>query len=479
MVVDQALIAKITAEIVASLQDGEGSSKQVQDGIFDTVDEAVDAARKAYKELKSFSRMEREKFVQAIRDAAYTNAATMAEMAVWESGMGRVSDKILKNQLAATKSPGTEDLKPVAWTGDDGLTLLEMGPYGVIGSITPTTNPTETIICNGIGMIAAGNAIFFSPHPTAKNTSLWTIRLFNEAVVKAGGPANLMTSVANPSIEAANAMMKHPDINMLVATGGPGVVKAVLSSGKKAIGAGAGNPPVVVDETADIPKAAKDIVNGCSFDNNLPCIAEKEVIAVGSIADQLMMYMQRNGAYLINKEQREALKEVIMTAKEGKIAEGCTGPANKVYGINKDYVGKSAQYILDKIGINVPDTIKVVLCEAPADHPFVVEELMMPVLPVVSVKDIDAAIALAVKVEHGNRHTAIMHSKNVDNLTQMAKAIETTIFVKNAPSYAGIGVGGEGYTTFTIAGPTGEGLTSAKSFTRQRRCVLVDGFSIV
>ena len=479
MVVDQALIAKITAEIVASLQGGEGNAKQVQDGIFDTVDEAVAAARKAYKELKQFSRMEREKFVQAIRDAAYTNASTMAEMAVWESGMGRVSDKILKNQLAATKSPGTEDLKPVAWTGDDGLTLLEMGPYGVIGSITPTTNPTETIICNGIGMIAAGNAIFFSPHPTAKNTSLWTIRLFNEAVVKAGGPANLMTSVANPSIEAANAMMNHPDINMLVATGGPGVVKAVLSSGKKAIGAGAGNPPVVVDETADIPKAAKDIVNGCSFDNNLPCIAEKEVIAVGSIADQLMMYMQRNGAYLINEEQREALKEVIMTAKEGKIAEGCTGPAKKVYGINKDYVGKSAQYILDKIGISVPDTIKVVLCEAPADHPFVVEELMMPVLPVVSVKDIDAAIALAVKVEHGNRHTAIMHSKNVDNLTQMAKAIETTIFVKNAPSYAGIGVGGEGYTTFTIAGPTGEGLTSAKSFTRQRRCVLVDGFSIV
>ena len=191
MVVDQALIAKITAEIVASLQGGEGNAKQVQDGIFDTVDEAVAAARKAYKELKQFSRMEREKFVQAIRDAAYANAATMAEMAVWESGMGRVSDKILKNQLAAMKSPGTEDLKPVAWTGDDGLTLLEMGPYGVIGSITPTTNPTETIICNGIGMIAAGNAIFFSPHPTAKNTSLWTIRLFNEAIVKAGGPANL------------------------------------------------------------------------------------------------------------------------------------------------------------------------------------------------------------------------------------------------------------------------------------------------
>ena len=328
-------------------------------------------------------------------------------------------------------------------------------------------------------MIAAGNTVVFSPHPTAKNTSVWTIKLINEAIVKAGGPANLMTSVADPSIEAANVMMKHPDVNMLVATGGPGVVKAVLSSGKKAIGAGAGNPPAVVDETADIAKAARDIIAGCSFDNNLPCIAEKEVIAVGSIADELMAYMQKYGAYKISGQQIEALMQVILTVKEEKMASGCTDKPKKIYGINKDYVGKSAKYILSKIGIEVPDSIRVVICETAADHPFVMEELMMPVLPIVQVKNVEAAIELAVKVEHGNRHTAIMHSKNVDNLTRLARAIETTIFVKNAPSYAGIGVGGEGFTTFTIAGPTGEGLTSARSFTRQRRCVLVDAFSIV
>lgn len=479
MSIDQALIAKITSEILAKMQKESPKTCVNQSGIFPTVDEAIAAGRVAYKELRSLSIEKREELVQAMRTAAYENATLLAEMAVQESGMGRVTDKIIKNQMAAMKTPGTEDLETKAWSGDRGLTLIEMGPYGVIGAISPTTNPSETLICNGIGMIAAGNAVFFSPHPTAKNTSITTIKLLNEAMMKVGGPANLLTSVADPSITAANEMMKHPGINMLVATGGPGVVKAVLSSGKKAIGAGAGNPPVIVDETANIEKAARDIIAGCSFDNNLPCIAEKEVIAVGSIGDELITYMQKYGAYLISGENIERLLQVIMTEKEEKIAEGCTAKAKKVYGINKDFVGKDAKYILSKIGIEVPDNIRVVICETQPDHPFVIEELMMPVLPIVQVKNIDEAIELAVKVEHGNRHTAIMHSTNVNNMTKYAKAIETTIFVKNAPSYAGIGVGGEGFITFTIAGPTGEGLTSPRSFTRQRRCVLVESFSII
>jgi len=476
MSVDQALIAKIAAKVLSQMQD---ESLENTSGIFATVDDAVAASRVAYKELRTLSIEKREALVQAMRDTAYENATMLAEMAVEESGMGRVTDKIIKNQMVARKTPGTEDLEAKAWSGDRGLTLIEMGPYGVIGAITPTTNPAATVICNGIGMIAAGNTVFFSPHPTAKNTSMKTIKLLNEAVVKAGGPANVLTSVAEPSIEAATAMMKHPGINMLVATGGPGVVKAVLSSGKKAIGAGAGNPPVIVDETANIEKAARDIVAGCSFDNNLPCIAEKEVIAVGSIGDALISYMQKYGAYLISGTMLERLMDLVLTVTEEKISEGCTEKPKKSYGPNKDFVGKDAKYILSKIGIEVPDDIRVVICETGPDHPFVMEELMMPVLPVVQVKDIEAAIALAVKVEHGNRHTAIMHSKNVENMTKYAKAIETTIFVKNAPSFAGIGVGGEGFITFTIAGPTGEGLTSARSFTRQRRCVLVDAFSII
>jgi propionaldehyde dehydrogenase len=476
--IDQSLIAKITAEVLARVQEQKNEAAS-DGGIFTTIDEAVAAARFAQQQLKKLSIEKREILIQAMRQVTADNAGLLAEMAVKESGMGRVADKTLKNRLAAAKTPGTEDLKSEAWSGDCGLTLIEMGPYGVIGSITPTTNPSETVICNGIGMIAAGNAVVFSPHPTAKNTSLTTIKLLNEAIIKAGGPANLLTAVAEPSLEATNAMMQHPGINMLVATGGPAVVKAVMSAGKKAIGAGAGNPPAVVDETADIEKAARDIIAGCSFDNNLPCIAEKEVIAVGSIADKLMTYMQRYGAYLISGQDIDRLAAVILTEKAELAAAGCTEKPKKIYGVNKNYVGKDAKYILSQIGISVPDSIRAIICETSADHPFVIEELMMPVLPIVQVKDIDAAIELAVKVEHGNRHTAIMHSKNVDHLTRLAKAIETTIFVKNAPSFAGIGVGGEGFTTFTIAGPTGEGLTSARSFTRQRRCVLVDALSIV
>ncbi len=477
MTIDQSLVAKITAEVMARVQEhkqGTGSG-----GIYNTMDEAVAAARRAYKQLKKLTIAQREHLIKAMRQTARENAQLWAEMAVQESGMGRVADKVIKHHLVADKTPGTEDLHPQAWSGDHGLTLIEMGPYGVIGSITPTTNPAATVICNGIGMIAAGNAVVFSPHPTAKNTSLTVIKTLNEAIVKAGGPAHLLTAVAEPSLEATNVMMSHPDINLLAATGGPAVVKAVMSSGKKAIGAGAGNPPAVVDETADIEKAARDIIAGCSFDNNLPCIAEKEVIVVGSVADKLMSYMQRYGGYMISGQDIDRLAKVILTEKEELAASGCTEKSKKSYAVNKNYVGKDAKYILSQIGINVPDSIKVVICETAADHPFVIEELMMPVLPIVQVKDIDEAIELAVKVEHGNRHTAIMHSKNVDNLTKLAKAIETTIFVKNAPSFAGIGVGGEGFTTFTIAGPTGEGLTSARSFTRQRRCVLVDAFSIV
>jgi propionaldehyde dehydrogenase len=439
-----------------------GSGKR-GNGLFEDMNEAVEAADMAQKELVKLSLEKRGEIIAAIRKASMENAETFAQMAVDESGMGNYEDKVLKNILAAEKTPGIEDLRTEACSGDNGLTLVELSPFGVIGSITPTTNPTETVICNSIGMIAAGNAVVFSPHPTAKDTSLKAIEVINDAIVQAGGPENLLTTVMNPSIEQANMMMQHKKIRMLVATGGPGVVKSVLSSGKKAIGAGAGNPPAVVDETADLEKAAKDIIAGCSFDNNLPCVAEKEVIVVESAADCLVSHMKKHGAFLLtDKAQIQQLTELVVDKGHA----------------NKNFVGKSAQYILNQLNIEIREDARVAIMEVEGNHPLVTAELMMPILPIVRVKNIDDAIELAVEVEHGFRHTAIMHSKNVDNLTKFAKEIQTTIFVKNAPSYAGIGVGGEGYTTFTIAGPTGEGLTSAKNFARRRKCVLVDGLSI-
>ena len=466
MNVDLNLVEKLVQKVMEQVDANQELTTAGDWGIFATMDEAINAAEAAQRKYMSCTMADRAKFIQVIRDVALKkeNLEYMSRATVEETGMGGYEYKITKNILAATKTPGVEDLTTEALSGDDGLTLVEYSPFGVIGAITPTTNPTETVICNSIGMLAAGNAVVFSPHPRAKNVTIFLIKALNRALAEAGAPANLIVTVAEPSIENTNAMMKNPKVRMLVATGGPSIVRTVLSSGKKAIGAGAGNPPVVVDETANIEKAAKDIVDGCSFDNNLPCIAEKEIIAVDSIADYLIFNMKKHGAYEV-KDKAVIEKLVELVTKEGK------GPKT-------EFVGKSAQYILDKVGIAVGPEIKVILMEADEFHPFVQEELMMPILPLVRVKDVDTAIDMAVRVEHGFRHTAIMHSRNVDKLTKMAKLIQTTIFVKNGPSYAGIGVGGMGHTTFTIAGPTGEGLTSAKSFARKRRCVLVGGFDI-
>ena len=442
-------------------------------GIFEDMNDAIEAANAGYRAIRSMRVEEREKLITSIRELIHKEADILGALGVAETKMGRVAHKIAKHHLVADKTPGTEDIVSEVKTGDYGLTLTEMAPFGVVGSITPSTNPSETVLCNSMGMIAAGNGIVFNPHPNAIATSNYAVDLVNRACFAAGGPKILVASVKKPTLDTANIMYKSPLIRLLVCTGGPGVVKAVLSSGKKAIGAGAGNPPVIVDDTADIKKAAKDIIDGCTFDNNLPCIAEKEVFAFDTIADELISGMIKNGAYMINAEQAEALsKIVIVDTKNPK-----TGIVKKT--ISRDCVGRDAKVLLEKIGIHVGDEIRCIICETEFEHPFVQTELMMPILPIVRVKNIDEAIEKAVAAEHGNRHTAHMHSKNIDNLTRFARAVETTIFVKNAPSYAGIGFGGEGHTTFTIAGPTGEGLTSARSFTRRRRCVMADNFRII
>ncbi len=470
MNIDERVVAGIVNAVLDRLEGDSSPCTETSGGnwgIFENMDDAVEAAACAQRQYLNCTMHDRAAYVQAIRDVVLNqeNLEYISRQSVEETEMGNFEHKIIKNRLAATKTPGIEDLTTDAMTGDDGLTLVEYSPFGVIGAITPTTNPTETIICNSIGMLAAGNSVVFSPHPRAKNVSLHLVRLINRALAELGAPPNLVVTVSKPSIENTNAMMGHPLVRMLVATGGPGIVKTVLSSGKKAIGAGAGNPPVVVDETANIEKAGKDIIDGCCFDNNLPCIAEKEVIVVDSAADYLIFNMKKHGAYEVKDPELIDKLVKLVVQENGK------SPVTS-------FVGKSAKYILGQVGVQVDDSVRVILVQADESHPFVQVELMMPILPVVRVPDVDAGIEMAIRVEHGNRHTAIMHSRNVDKLTKMAKLIQTTIFVKNGPSYGGIGVGGEGYTTFTIAGPTGEGLTSAKSFARRRRCVLVGGMDV-
>lgn len=473
--IDEQRVSEIVKNVLAGMDlSAFEKPARKQLGVFDTMEEAIAACNKAYTVFRNYNKEQRENIIKEIRRLTHEEAEIMAKLAVEDTKMGNVYHKTLKHHLVADKTLGTSDLETRAFSGDRGLTLVEMAPFGIIGAITPSTNPSCTVICNSICMLAGGNGVLFNPHPHAKRISAYAVDLVNRAVLAAGGPENIVATVKNPTMETSNMMVNHPSVRMLVATGGPGVVKMLLSSGKKAIGAGAGNPPVIVDETADIPKAGKDIIDGCTFDNNLPCIAEKEVFALRSIADELIHHMLKNGAYMLNEEQTKKLVDTVLVwskpKKEGEKPKQV---------INKDWVGRDAKKILGAIGINAGENVRCIIMETEFSHPFVQTELMMPILPIVRVDTFEEAVEMAVKAEHGNRHSAHLHSKNVDHMTSYAKAICTTIFVKNAPSYAGIGFNAEGWTTFTIAGPTGEGITSPRSFTRQRRCVLSDALNIV
>jgi acyl-CoA reductase-like NAD-dependent aldehyde dehydrogenase len=441
-----------------------------QDGIFPDVDGAIAAAEAAFRALDAMSLEVRGRLIEAMRQAALENAELLGRMAWQETGMGRPEDKTQKNLLVAANTPGVEDLRPLAWTGDHGLTLVERAPYGVIGAITPSTNPTSTIICNGIGMIAAGNSVVFNAHPGAKECSAKAVQLLNRAITSAGGPPNVVTAAREPTIESAQRLMKHPGIRLLVVTGGPGVVRVAMNSGKKSICAGPGNPPVVVDETADIEQAARDTITGASFDNNVVCVLEKEIVVVASVADQLKAALVAHGAHEITSWQMKRLEKVIFH-------EVHEPPEESV--VNKAWVGRDAKVILKEIGVSVGDEVKLALVEVDRQHTLLWTEQLMPVMPLVRVGSADEAIDLAIALEGGRRHTAVMHSKHLDHLSRMAREINCSIFVKNGPSLAGLGFHGEGYTSFSIASPTGEGLTSAKDFSRVRRCTLVDSFRIV
>jgi acyl-CoA reductase-like NAD-dependent aldehyde dehydrogenase len=432
-------------------------------GIFDDLDSAGAAAQRAQAQWVSTPLETQYAVIRAMRQTTRDLAVELANKAVEETGLGNVPDKIQKNLLVANKTPGHEILKPIADSGDHGLMLTERAPFGVIGAITPSTNPTETIINNAIGMVAGGNAVVFNCHPSAKGVGTFFISKLNEAITSAGGPANLITTLANPSIETATALMKHPSNRLLVVTGGPAVVKAAMNSGKRAIAAGPGNPPAVVDETANLADAAKGIVAGASLDNNIVCIVEKEVFVVASVADQLKAEMVKHGAYEVPASAINRLEKLV-------IVDGHP---------HRDWVGKDATKIAAAAGLNVPPGTKLLFAEVDPTHPFIQLELLMPVIGLARLRTVEDCIAAAVQAEHGFGHTATMHSTNIFNLSAMARVINTSIFVKNGPSFAGLGLGGQGYTSFTIASPTGEGLTTAVSFTRERRCTLKDAFRII
>jgi len=448
----------------------EEASAQLGDGIFADVDDAVAAAKAAQRSYRDQGLDSRYAVIESVRTSMLEHSEELARMAHEETGIGRTEDKIRKNRLVISKTPGPEDLEPQVVTGDTGMMVTEYAPYGVIGSVTPTTNPTSTIINNTIAAVSAGNALTFNVHPSAKRVSAHNIRLLNRAVVAAGGPPNLVTAIAEPTIESAQAVMHHPDVRVLVVTGGPGVVQEALKTTKKAITAGPGNPPVVVDETADIEEAGAGIVAGASFDNNVICTDEKEAFVVASVADRLIEVMGRGGAYVLKEHELRRLERVIFEE---------LGPPNKPGKINRAFVGKNAAAILSEIGITVDEDVRLVVADVPVEHSLVWTEQMMPVFPVARVRDVDEAISLAVRAEHGFGHTASIYSRNVDTITRMARAMNCSIFVANGSFFAGLGYGGEGYSSFSIASPSGDGMTRPRTFSRPRRVSVVGALRIV
>ena len=441
------------------------------DVVFPSVDAAVRAAKSSQEEFQRLGLEARRKIIDAIRKAAVANAERLAKMAVEETEMGRAEDKVQKNLICALRTPGVEDLESRAYTGDKGLTLVEYAPFGVVAAVTPSTNPGATVINNSISILSAGNAVVFSPHPSAAKCSTEAMRALSAAAVAAGAPPHLMVTVSPASQETTKALLAHPDVRVNLVTGGPAIVKVAMTVGKtcKTIAAGPGNPPAVVDESANFPQCASDIIFGASFDNNVLCTAEKETIVVEAAWSRFLECMRRDTrAYELSSAQLDALTKLVIV--EG--GRGCKDPR-----LNRQYVGKDAAFIANGIGLSVPPQTRLLWAAVPNDHPLVWTEQLMPVMPVTKAPDVDAAIELAYAAEGENHHTASMHSTHVGNLTRMGRRMQCSIYVKNAPNLYGLGMG-EGYASMSIGTPTGDGLTKAMHFARPLHCSLVGYFRI-
>lgn len=439
--------------------------------VYAGVDAAVEAAAGAQSAFQEMGLEKRRKIIEAMRQAGLANAERLARLAHQETGLGRWEHKLQKNLLVSTKTPGVEDLESRAYTGDMGLTLVEYAPFGVVAAVTPSTNPTSTIINNSISILAAGNAVVFSPHPAAVKCCQETMRVLSEAILRSGGPEGLIATVAAASHESTRELLAHPAVRLNMVTGGPAIVKLAMTVGKtcKTIAAGPGNPPVVVDETAQFPKCARDVITGASFDNCVLCTGEKEVIVTRAAQDRFLGSMRQDPrAYELTSAQMDQLARVVIV--EG--GKGCKEPR-----LNRDFIGKDAPVVARAIGLELPPSVMLLWGQVGNDHPLVWTEQLMPVLPVTTAADVDSAIELAYQAEGGNHHTAAMHSMNVDHLTRMARRMQCSIYVKNAPTLYGLGLG-EGYATMSIGTPTGDGLTKAGHFVRPLHCSLVGYFRI-
>jgi aldehyde dehydrogenase len=463
------VIEEVLKQLGKSGAVGSAPTRSGDFGVFPTVDQAVDAATVAFKQLTKKGIEARAKAIECVRQITETQAEELGRLEMEETKIGRLDHKIEKLKIVKLV-PGVEFMRTDAKTGDYGVTLTEYAPFGVIGAITPVTHSLPTLAGNVINMVASGNTLVVNAHPSGARIACEGVRRFNQAIYKATGIDNLVTIVEKPTLDTAAAIFGHKGVRLLVVTGGPAVARAALESKKRAIVAGPGNPPVVVDETADLDNAARSIVKGGAYDNNLLCIGEKEVFAVESIFDRLMDSMGRSGGFKLNASQTDALT---------KLAFKATNDPSHPFALNRDLVGLDARVLAEKIGVAVPAGTELLYGETDEHNAYVTEEQMMPFVPFIRVRNFEQGLEMALKYEHNFRHTSIIHSRNVRHMTIMGQEMDTTLFIKNGPCMAGLGLGGEGFLSYSIATPTGEGVTSPMTFTRQRRCTLVEDLRIV
>ena len=473
------LVAEIAREVVARLRaqlqqplvaGATRNGAAAQDGVFATVDEAVEAAFEAQRKVAAMSLKERGRMIDIIRGICYDRREELGRMELEETKVGRLDHKILKLQNMRYVL-GVDAMRSHARSDSTGMCLIERAPWGVIGMILPVTHSVPTMVSNAINILAAGNAAVFGPHPSGQKVAQYALQLFNREIQRQCGVANVITTTHEATIEAVGQIFNHPKVALLCVTGGAAVAQVAIKSGKRVIAGGPGNPPVVVDETADLDRAAKCIIAGASFDNNLLCTGEKEIFVIASVADAFTAAMRKAGAFQLDAAAIERLTQAAFTIENGG---GCARAH-----VRKSLVGKDAAVLAAAAGVHVPAGTEMLFGETDENHPFVVEEQMMPFIPVVRVRDVDAAIDAAVKAEHGYRHTAIIHTQNLETATRMARVMNTTLFIQNAASPAALGVGGPGYFSHTIATPTGEGVTTPLTFTRERQMVVGNALRII
>ena len=480
MQLDETLVRNVVEQVITRLgTNGSaapvgapvGGGYQGRHGLFTCVNEAVAAANEAFDRLSEGTIEDRRRIIGHIRRISIDQCVELGTMEMEETKIGRLAHKIEKLKTLGERAPGVEFMRSEVFSGDHGLAVIEHAPFGVIGAITPVTHSLPTITGNAVSMIAGGNTLVINPHPAGRRIAAEGVRRFNEAIHRDLGIDNLICLITEPTLETAESIFTHPDVALLCVTGGPAVARVAMRQAKRAIVAGPGNPPVVVDETADLDRAARCIIAGGAYDNNLLCIAEKQVFVVESVFDAMMTAMDRAGAVRLGASEVDALtRAAITTVGEGEKKHDAPHP---------DFLGKDAAVLARAAGKGVPGNTEVVFGETDESNPFIPVEQMMPFMPMVRARDVDHAIDMAHRSEHGFRHTAMIHSHDVRNMTKMGKRMDTTLFVKNGASMAGLGLGGEGYLSFSIATPTGEGPTTPLTFTRERRCSMIDDLRIL